>query len=517
MKELSLIDSVLDGRYEVRRLLGRGSYAEIYLAEDTLASQDSPHRRVVIKALNVFMHDDLDKDLERTLVENFQNEALALDRVRHPNIISRLGHGTAQDLNGVLFHFLVLEFLSGGDLAKYSKNHGIGFGQALRFIEQVSAGLSHAHGKNVIHRDVKPQNLLLNGDHDIVKIADFGVARMSESEAPITRVGTNIYAPPEHSPMMSGTTGRLGFKELTPAADVYSLAKTAYVLFTSESPRFFANRPIEALPARVREEPWADKLLETLRIATDDDPKKRFQGADEFWEELSGIAALSTDTASSIRGRQTAVHSRPQPVFSPGYSPRAPLKPEFDTERDLKQRRILKEKKPGTGISVLDAPVPPGPSRREPPAAAPSEKAEAQRKRIEDDVPDLVQIREGKGLRKVVMASLLIAFFAVGIYATYNYVLTRASFPSVYALFGQKEATALMNINLRSDSSTENPRIGLVPKGSRVRILSSRDHWYEVEIVEYGAPKAEPDFADRGWISGKTRRGEDTIVFKSEE
>src|SRR3982750_2412907 len=116
MKELSLNNCRLDGRYDIREQLGRGSYAEIYLARDILASTSSPHSRVVIKALNVFLQDDLDNDLERTLVENFQNEAIALDRVRHPNIISRLGHGTARDLRNCIFHYLVLEYLPGGDM-----------------------------------------------------------------------------------------------------------------------------------------------------------------------------------------------------------------------------------------------------------------------------------------------------------------------------------------------------------------------------------------------------------------
>src|SRR6187549_1512198 len=118
MKELSLNNCRLDRRYDVREQLGRGSYAEIYLAKDNLASPQSPHSQVVIKALNVFLQNDLDADLERTLVENFQNEAIALDRVRHPNIISRLGHGTARDLRGMVFHYLVLEYLPGGDLSK---------------------------------------------------------------------------------------------------------------------------------------------------------------------------------------------------------------------------------------------------------------------------------------------------------------------------------------------------------------------------------------------------------------
>ena len=266
MKELSLQNSRLEGRYDVRKMLGRGSYAEIYLAEDNLASPESPHRNVVIKALNVFMHEDLDRDLERTLVENFQNEALALDRVRHPNIISRLGHGTSRDMSGVMFHYLVLEYLPGGDLAQFARKQEISFQQALRFLEMTCSGLGHAHKHDVIHRDIKPQNLLLTADHEIVKIADFGVAHMPGADGPITRVGTNLYAAPEHSPMFAGSTGQLRFSGLTPAADVYSLAKTAYVLFTGESPRPFANRQITNLPAKVRGENWAPPLLSHMRL-----------------------------------------------------------------------------------------------------------------------------------------------------------------------------------------------------------------------------------------------------------
>src|SRR3982750_1777767 len=101
MRELSLSNCRLDRRYDIERELGRGSYAEIFLARETMAPPNAAHGEVVIKALNVFLQDDLDADLERTLVENFQNEAVALDRVRHPNVISRIGHGTARDLKGM--------------------------------------------------------------------------------------------------------------------------------------------------------------------------------------------------------------------------------------------------------------------------------------------------------------------------------------------------------------------------------------------------------------------------------
>ena len=168
--------------------------------------------------------------------------------MRHPNVISRIGHGTARDLKGTVFHYLVLEYLPGGDLQNAVRRGRIPLKRSIRYIEQVCAGLAHAHSRGIIHRDIKPQNLLLTADHETVKIADFGVARINLNDAPITRVGTNIYAPPEHSPL-SIVQGRSDEPaRLTLAADVYSLAKSAYTLITGEAPRAFANSRITALP-----------------------------------------------------------------------------------------------------------------------------------------------------------------------------------------------------------------------------------------------------------------------------
>src|ERR1051325_4941958 len=244
MAELKLQQSRLDGRYDIIECLGRGSYAEIYVAHDNAAPDGGPET-VVIKALNVFLQDEPDAELEHTLVTNFQNEAVALDRVRHPNIISRLGHGTAIDLTGVTFHYLVLEYLSGGDMQALARNHPLPMDKALFYLEQVCSGLAHAHECGVIHRDIKPHNLLLTANRQVVKIADFGVARLEASEGAITRVGTNIYAPPEHSPLVQTAqleTAALRSTNLTPAADIYSLAKTTYTLICGVSPRGFAHQ-----------------------------------------------------------------------------------------------------------------------------------------------------------------------------------------------------------------------------------------------------------------------------------
>ncbi len=255
MSDLKLQQSRLDGRYDIIECLGRGSYAEIYVAHDNAATEGAP-TTVVIKALNMFLQDDLDSELEATLISNFQNEAVALDRVRHPNIISRLGHGTAIDLSNTTFHYIVLEYLSGGDMLALSRNRPLSIEKTIFYLEQVCSGLAHAHAGGIIHRDIKPQNLLLTADRQIVKIADFGVARLEANEGAITRVGTNIYSAPEHNPLVQTgqlDTGLLALnrEHLTPSADIYSLAKTAYSLLAGESPRRFAQHPIRELPAAV--------------------------------------------------------------------------------------------------------------------------------------------------------------------------------------------------------------------------------------------------------------------------
>ncbi|HET9787694.1 MAG TPA: protein kinase, partial [Pyrinomonadaceae bacterium] len=201
MAELKLQQSRLDGRYDVLECLGRGSYAEIYVAKDNAAPEGAP-TTVVIKALNIYLQETPDAELERTLVANFQNEAVALDRVRHPHIINRLGHGTAIDLAGTTFHYIVLEYLPGGDMLALSRHHPLSIEKTLFYLEQVCSGLAHAHECGVIHRDIKPQNLLLTADRKILKIADFGVARFEATEGAITRVGTNIYSAPEHNPIV---------------------------------------------------------------------------------------------------------------------------------------------------------------------------------------------------------------------------------------------------------------------------------------------------------------------------
>src|SRR6516225_10078635 len=156
MTELKLLKCRLDGRYDILDCLGRGSYAEIYVARD-LAAAAPAFSKVVIKALNLLLQGYQDAELECTLVQNFENEATALDRVRHPNIINHIGSGTATDLAGQKFHYMVLEYLGGGDLAALCRRRPLRLDHAMFYLRQVCAGLAHAHSSGIIHRDIKPQ------------------------------------------------------------------------------------------------------------------------------------------------------------------------------------------------------------------------------------------------------------------------------------------------------------------------------------------------------------------------
>lgn len=494
MRELALNNCRIDKRYDIREQLGRGSYAEIFLATDTIASPQSPHHSVVLKALNVFLQDDVDTDLERTLVENFQIEAAALDRVRHPNIISRLGHGTARDLAGTIFHYLVLEYLPGGDLQSAIRKREIQMPNALGYIEQICAGLGHAHYRGVIHRDIKPQNLLLSADLTTVKIADFGVARISTADSPITRVGTNIYAPPEHSPAVSELEN-VGSK-LTPAADIYSLAKSAYALITREVPRAFAGAPILSLPDGYMDEDWSEPLIKALRRATADDPKERPQSAEEFWYDLGDVrdivAQAETDTVVHWK------HDAPQPHVSRGYSPLVPAQPSFELVTDTGRRDPVRNSAAAPSGDAASAVI-------EFPAYVPAKTPMAPPPRVRpSEVPVPVPVRRrSRALRRLAIFVIFAIAFTGVLYGTARYVRSTNWFASVRNMLVDRSAVANTDIYLRPSPNTDNDPIGLVTKNSRVRIVNSQNNWYQVDVVEQGRVRNGGPSATRGWLNGK--------------
>ena len=503
MRELSLNNCRLDRRYDIERELGRGSYAEIFLARDTVAGPDTTHSQVVIKALNVFLQDDLDSDLERTLVENFQNEAIAIDRVRHPNIISRLGHGTARDLKGLIFHYLVLEYMAGGDLQKLCRERVLTLSSSMKYLEQVCAGLAHAHRHNVIHRDIKPQNLLLTADRETVKIADFGVARVHLSDAPITRVGTNIYAPPEHSPL-SSEDGTNSGTALTPAADIYSLAKTIYTLLTCEAPRYYANNQITDLPLTCRDEEWADELKRVLLRATANDPSERQQTVEELWADLEGIRRIAVDgeVTTQIRSK---LHERPQAHVAQGYSPLAPQKPRFDTSRDLRKRHpLIDDRVPAFQKAIEIDYRPPAPiefTNEHFPATNKVGNGNENGHAVEPEVVYVNPKKRRTLLKAFITLTILVGIFVGLAYGAYYYVTTRPLYQQISSIFADQTGRANTDINLRPEPSADNDPIGVVTKNSRVRIVKTQNNWYQVDVIEQGRDRGTPLTTNRGWLN----------------
>jgi serine/threonine protein kinase len=506
MAELKLQQSRLDGRYDILECLGRGSYAEIYVAHDNSAADDGP-RRVVIKALNMFLQDTPDQDLERTLVVNFQNEAIALDRVRHPNVISRLGHGTAIDLEGTTFHYLVLEYLPGGDMAALSRRAALPMDRALKYLEQVCSGLAHAHKAGVIHRDIKPQNLLLTADQKIVKIADFGVARIEASEGAITRVGTNIYSAPEHNPLVQ--TGQLDPAILTssrdnlmPAADIYSLAKTTYTLLAGESPRRFAHHPISALPANISSEYWSQPVLRVLEKATQTRILDRYQSVQEFWDDFAEASLPPTRPLQVVAPEELPKRpSRDLNIEPDEFTRPAPPRPRFEAPRVIDNPQAINDtaRRPRIVVPVEKAQL----ARREekPPQRSKTTPFPA-RSRTEFREPSEPPSRT----RRLLVALLLILAFSGMLLATHKYVTSHWNSGGWVPGLGEtfvvgREGVTTTDVNLRSDASTTNVPIGMAELGSKVKVLSIDNNWYEVQVLAHGRPKVDQYSSDRGWIN----------------
>ena len=526
MPELRLQQCRLDGRYDILECLGRGSYAEIYKAHDKAAPEGAP-QTVVIKALNLRLQDEPDPELERTLVANFQNEAVALDRVRHPNVINRLGHGTALDLDGTTFHYIVLEYLPGGDLAALSRNKPLAIDQTLSYLEQVCSGLAHAHKCGVIHRDIKPQNLLLSADRQTVKIADFGVARFETSEGAITRVGTNIYSAPEHNPLVQTSqldTGSLtdGRQQLTPAADIYSLAKTTYTLLAGEAPRRFAQYAITQLPQSLSDRYWSGPVTRVLERATQSRAAARYQTVTEFWEDLAEAALPQTKELPGSITAAPAPRVSAELNIEPDEMTQAPPRPQFEVSLPHAPGPAYAEFQPEERPRIV-VPVRPG-LLTEYPAGVENKRSSRNQnvEGFEDHSSSSSVVRQFSGnsrlaekkrqspskAKRVLVAGILVLGFSGMLLATHRYVTSHwnplVGIPSMANTFVVgSEGVTTTDLYLRPDPGTGNNPIGVAENGSRVRVLTVNNNWYEVQVLQHGRPKVDPFTADRGWVNKK--------------
>ncbi|HEX5467492.1 MAG TPA: protein kinase [Gaiellaceae bacterium] len=209
-----MIGQVLAGRYELQDLAGTGGMSSVYRARDTVLE-----RTVAIKILHEHFSDDPE------YVERFRREARALAQLNHPNIVTVIDRGEFEGRQ-----FIVFEHLDGETLKSLVEREGpLAVDRALALVHQIARGLAFAHEHGVVHRDVKPHNVLIDDD-GVAKVTDFGIARSLEPADGLTETGTLLgtseYIAPEQA---SGN-------RVDERSDQYSLAVVLYELLTGEPP-----------------------------------------------------------------------------------------------------------------------------------------------------------------------------------------------------------------------------------------------------------------------------------------
>ena len=208
------LGEVIGGRYELEELVGSGGMSSVYRAHDRMLE-----RKVALKIL----HSRLGEDDE--YIERFRREARAVAQLAHPNIVTVIDRGDDEGRQ-----FIVFEYIDGKTLKEVIDAGGpLPVDEVLRLGGGIASGLAFAHGRGIVHRDVKPQNVLLNGDGR-AKVTDFGIARSLDVERGVTETGTVLgtsnYIAPEQA---SG-------QQVDDRSDVYSLGVVLYELLTGEVP-----------------------------------------------------------------------------------------------------------------------------------------------------------------------------------------------------------------------------------------------------------------------------------------
>ena len=284
------------GRYEVERTLGRGAMGIVYLARDPLID-----RKVALKTLRL----DVDVEVADEFRERFLREAQAAGRLNHPGIVTI--HDVGEDRStGVLY--IAMEYIEGRDLKQImSSGHRFRPSEVARIVADVAVALDYAHQMGVIHRDIKPGNLILTHDGS-ARIADFGIARMESSN--LTTDGQFIGTPSFMSPEQI-TAGPIDGR-----SDLFSLGVVLYTLLTSQRP--FSGETMHHVTRKIVEAPAPIPSLVDDSVPAafnpivvkclDKDPDRRFQTGTEL---ASVLAALARSLVRREPGDDlgTAVHS----------------------------------------------------------------------------------------------------------------------------------------------------------------------------------------------------------------
>jgi eukaryotic-like serine/threonine-protein kinase len=316
----TLIDSVFDGRYRIIRKLGAGGMANVYLAEDQELG-----RRVAIKIL------DDRHAADNSFIERFRREAKNAAGLSHPNIVSIYDRGEAEGT-----YYIAMEYLSGRSLKELIVGRGpTPIRIAIDYTRQILAAVGYAHRNGIVHRDIKPHNVVVDADGRL-KVTDFGIARSGASQ--MTEVGSIIGTAQYLSPEQAKGS------PVDQRSDVYSVGIVLYEMLTGQVP-FTGDTPLEIAmkhlseipvpPSEIRDDVPDDLDLVTLR-ALAKDPEDRYQTAEEMDADLArvarglGVSAETAEAATSvlagagISGAPTIIAPPPTRVAPPAPPPRTP-------------------------------------------------------------------------------------------------------------------------------------------------------------------------------------------------
>jgi serine/threonine protein kinase/tetratricopeptide (TPR) repeat protein len=221
-----LLDTVLDGKFRVEALLGRGGNGAVY----KVAQIKAKNRHVALKILE--LPKTIGPDEQEVLIARFHREAEAMGRLNHPNTVSMYAFGDDEE-TGLLW--LSMELLKGEDLKSFIEREApIAPGRAVKIAEQVCRSLDDAHEKKIIHRDLKPGNVFLceYGSYtDWVKVLDFGIARLLDQDSSVTSTGMATGTPKYMAPEQCRAGGKI-----SPVTDMYALGCMLFELITGAPP-----------------------------------------------------------------------------------------------------------------------------------------------------------------------------------------------------------------------------------------------------------------------------------------